>query len=176
MKYLSYALVMLILFSLNMGMFPYLEIFSGTPNLLMLFVIALSVESKDYDFIVLAFLSGLFLDFYTDVAIGSFSVGFMLLGILIQYIAKEYLVLELNWKYLLGLMVAGYVFVYAFVWVYGLCMYRFGLANAAVELPMLQKRILPELFYNAVLLYPLYWVTDLMREFILRNDRRRYSN
>lgn len=174
MKYLLYMVAVVVLLGINVGVFPSLKLMYGMPNLLMLFVMVLSLEVGDRDYLPVAFAAGLFLDFYSGVPVGGFALAFMLLGLIMQAVSSRYLVLELNWKNLLAFMAASYVFTHTFIWLYSTLLHRFGLTQVVVEFPVLWQKLLPELLYNALLLFPIYWLAELLKTAIARLTRRTY--
>jgi cell shape-determining protein MreD len=172
MKYIIYIATIIVLLGINVGVFSNLQFFSGVPNLLLLFVIIFSLENESRDFLIVAALSGMILDFYSGAFIGSFTIGFLLLALAVQAVSNSFLALEINWKYLAGLTVGGWVLVYLFVWVYGYYTYKLGWNPAFIEFVTVRNKIIPEVVYNLLLLYPMFLLGSAVKRFISLVTRR----
>ena len=98
MKYLIYTILIIVLLSINMEA---ARLFFYTPvrvNLLVLPVIFSAVEKRDRSFLFLAFVSGLFLDFYGSAPFGTFLFSFILGASLLNWAAQAFWVHALSFK------------------------------------------------------------------------------
>lgn len=175
MKYIIHIAVIIILLGLNVGFFSNIKFFSGVPNLPLLYVIIVSLAKQGYDHIWIALVSGLLLDFYSGTFIGSFATAFVVLAIIVQALANRFLVLEISWKFLVSLVVGGWLFVYMFVCGYTFLAYLLGWAPTFVEIAIVRQKIIPEILYNLFLLFPLYWGSIALKQFIAQVTRRYFD-
>lgn len=168
MKYPAYITSIILLLSLQVGLFGYLKISSAAPNLLLLLVVSLSLEKEDYDFFFAALAAGLFLDFYSSAFPGSFAFGFLLAAYLVHLSAHSIVTYEINWKYLAGFLTAGMLLSYLWLWAYSAAVFRLGWWPERVTLATMGHEMLPEFFYNALLIYPLYISTRFVKRGLTR--------
>jgi rod shape-determining protein MreD len=160
MKYLIYTLAIVFLIGLNFGLFGFLQVKGIMPNLLFLFVLCASLERRQSeDFLFVSLLSGLFLDVYSGVFFGSFTVTFLVLSMLIQLLLNNFLALELTWKFILIMFLAGFVFLNFSLWLYMGLAYKLKLVKFYFEPFSPSAKFVWELAFNFILLYPMVWFT-----------------
>ena len=111
MKYLTYIIAVIFLFSLNIGLFPMLKINGYMPNLLLLLLIFFAFEKEGLDFFFVALLGGLFIDVHSAVFFGSFTLAFLCCALILHLAANQLVILELNWKYLSAAVIFSTLFV-----------------------------------------------------------------
>ena len=115
MKYLIYSALLIILLGLNSELSA---IFFSTPvrlNLLLYPVVFSALDSGNNDYLFMAFLSGLLLDFYNASPFGVWLFSFLLIGAFSSWTAKTFLVYKLDLKILPVLVLAAYVLMAAMV-------------------------------------------------------------
>lgn len=166
MKYFIYTLAIIILIGLNLGLFNNLQINNQIPNLLLLLTLYFSLEKDSYDFFFIAFVSGLFLDFYSAGFFGGFTLAFLSLALLLHLLASNFVLLELNWKSLSLLLAASLVILNSLLWLYGLWVYKLNWAFGYTGLKTFASAFLPGLIYNWLLLYPMYLCYGLIKNLI----------
>jgi len=166
MKYLLYLLAIIILVGINIGLFNNLQIGGQIPNLLLLLVLYFSLDKDSYDFFFLAFVSGIFLDFYSADAFGAFTLAFLLVAISARILSSRVVVLEANWKYLTLLLLGSLLCFDLVVWLYGLAAYSLGLSLGYVSIRAFTASLIPGFFYNWLLLYPMYMLYDFLKNLI----------
>lgn len=89
MSYFFNSLVLLILSITTVGFLPYVTFFNTVPILPLSFIIALSYLRKGFEPILLATLTGFFLDVFTAPEFGFYTIFFLLTSILIRIIFYE---------------------------------------------------------------------------------------
>lgn len=176
MKYLVYILAILVLLALDVGLFGQLRVFGAAPNLLFILVVLAALEKKDYDFFFLAFFSGLFLDFYSGLFVGSYALGLVLLAFGLNFLVQNFIVADVGWKYFWAIILVSLVLIDVFIWVYGQAVFRLGWFFTPVSGRLLLRQFVPQLCYNLILLFPVYWLFEQVKVFIrqqtLRQKRR----
>jgi rod shape-determining protein MreD len=172
LKYIIYIATVIALLGINVGVFANLKLSSGVPNILLLYIVTLSLTKQSHDHLWVAFLAGILLDFYSGTFIGSFALSFPFLAAIVQALANKFLVLEINWKFLAGLAVGGWLFVYGFVAGYTFLAYKLGWSTTFVDIAIIKNKVIPELIYNLILLLPVYWVSVALRQFMSQVTRK----
>jgi len=166
MKYFVYLFLILILLGLNVGLFNYIRIFGQMPNLLFLLALCASLEKNDFDFYFIAFVGGLFLDFFSTGFFGGYTFSFLVVSLLAHFFADNVLVSGFNWKTLSGVLLVGFL-VFSWVWwLYSFVSVLLGLAPDFLSLKEFLLTLVPGIFYNLLLLYPIYILNNLTREFL----------
>jgi hypothetical protein len=166
MKYLIYVIAIIFLVGVNLGLFNNLQLFGQIPNLLLLFTLFAALEKKDYDFFFVAFICGIFLDFYSASFFGSFTISLLLLALCLHILANTLALFELNWKSLGLLLLAGLVLLDLFSWIYGFAAYQFNWAPNFIAFQSF-VRAFPAIFiYNLLLLYPTFLFYNFVKKII----------
>lgn len=166
MKYLIYLLAIVFILGLNVGLFAYLKIGGVAPNLLLIFVMLFSLEKDSYDFFFIALISGIFLDFYSVVTFGSFSIALVLLAYFLHLFVNRLVVFESNWKYLLGILAGSLLLVNIIIWLYSEAMFKLDLIPFPMETKLLLNQVVMGFIYNLLLLYPMYRFTDFVQRVV----------
>ncbi|MCL5666628.1 MAG: hypothetical protein M1383_02560 [Patescibacteria group bacterium] len=169
MKYLIYLLAIILLLGLNAGIFSSFQIKGVMPNLLLLFMVLFSLDRGDSetrdnaDFLVIAFLSGLFLDFSSTTFFGSFALAFLLISLVLRLSSRHLLVFEMNWKYYSAALAVSLAALSFFIWFYNLLCFRLGWAAYLLDGKVLRSGYLISLVYNLLLLYPMYLFAESVK-------------
>ncbi len=166
MKYLLYALTIIVLAGLNIGLFPFIRIMGAAPSLLLVFLTISALEKDSLDFIFIAFCGGLIADAYSGAYFGAYTLAFLLLSLLLYLTVQRLFAVNMNWKYLVVTMAIVTIFVNCAVWLYSVLVYKAGLAPLAIEWHLVRKLILPESAYNILMLYPIYILSVFLRNTI----------
>lgn len=169
MKYFAYFIVILALLALNLGLFPYIRLWGAEPNLLLLTVVIFALEKGEYDFFFVALCAGIFLDIYSGFFFGGFTLTFLLLGYLLHLLVSKVLMMELGAKALVIIISVCTLLSLLMVWLYNWAAFKFGYIPDVLDFHTLEFRILPEIFYNLLIGYPLYlfiiWFKEKIADF-----------
>jgi len=168
MKYLAYFIFIVLALALQTGVFGYFKIAGAGPNILLLLLVTLSLEKEDYDFFFVSIICGLFLDFYSSLFVGSFLFGFLITAYCLHLAASALLAYEINWKYLLLFLVAAMLISQLWLWGYSALAFKLGWWPERVSINLIRRLFLPEFFYNAVLIYPVYILTRFIKKGLIR--------
>ncbi len=166
MKYFIYFIIIIGLIGFNIGLFNNLQIYGQIPNLLLLFSIYLCLEKKDFDFFFVAFFSGLLLDFFATNFFGGYTLSFLVVVFCLYLLINNLLVFELNWQVLSLLLLGSLLLMNSVLWLYGLLVFKLGLSSEYIGIKIYAAGILPEFFYNWIVLYPMYLFSDFVKKFI----------
>ena len=166
MKYLIYIVAIIFLVGLNLGLFNNLQFFGQIPNLPLLFTLFAALEKKDYDFFFVAFICGIFLDFYSASFFGSFTISLLLVALCLHILANTLALFELNWKSLGLILLAALVLLDLFSWAYGFAAYRFNWAPDFISFRSFVGAYPATFIYNLLLLYPTLLFYNFVKKFI----------
>jgi rod shape-determining protein MreD len=163
MKYIIYFFTIIFLLGINIGVFSYLKIFGAVPNLLLIFLVVLFLQSGHEDYFVLALLSGLLLDFYAGTFPGSFAFAFLFLGVLLSICIRYLLMLESDWKSLLSVLTVAVFFVAVFVRLYSLAVVWLHWSPQVLDFQGFWLKTVAELAYSLLLLYPMSYLVKFLK-------------
>jgi cell shape-determining protein MreD len=173
MKYLIYIVAIIILFGVNLGFFSNLPVQHQVPNLLLLLTIFFSLEKNSYDFFFVAFLSGLFLDFFSFVFFGSFTLAFLILALSLHFLANHFVVLEINWKSLSLLLALSLLILNVVMWLYGIIALKFNWAPYYINFKTIFSALPIAYIYDWLLLYPVYLCYSSLKGLVANLTLRR---
>src|ERR1700690_3255463 len=174
MKYLVYLIAIIVLLGVNLGVFNYFPIKEQIPNLLLLLVLLFALEKKDFDFFFLAFVSGLFLDFYSAGFFGGFTLAFLAVSLAAHLVVDNIFVFEINWKTLSLSLLVGLAIFNLVIWAYGLLAYKLSWESEYINIGVYISHFPVNFLYNWLLLYPVYLFFTFLRSFVdnLSSHRR----
>jgi hypothetical protein len=109
MKYLLYLFLILVVLAVNIEITELISKSFFHVNLLLILCVLSAMEKKNYDFLFFTIASGLILDIYSPQNFGSFSVIFLLIAWLVNWVVKNFLVYEINLKISIILLSLSYV-------------------------------------------------------------------
>jgi len=173
-KYLIYAIAIILLAGIHIGLFGYLKFFGVTPNILLLFVVGFCLQREADDSFFIALVAGLFLDFLNGLFIGSFTLAFLLLALLLYFLIHRLVVFELSWRYLLAVAAASTVLADIFAWAASTAALHFGWAQVSIDAQVLKRHLPLEILYNLLLAYPLYALATWLQNFILQLQGKKH--
>ncbi len=164
MKKLILFVSIIILFGLNIGIFPYLKIFGTVPNLLLLFLIFFVLEKKDNEIYFVAFFSGLFLDFTSGWLIGGYTFSLLFVAFILSFISYRLAIFKISLKSISLAIVFCLLVSKIVVLAFGFLAFKFNLWPVEVRVGLIRPEIFAEIFYNLLLAYPIYLFTRFIVE------------
>ena len=174
MKYLLYTIAIILLLAINVGLFGLFPLYGAVPNLLFLFLLFFSLNKRIYDYFFIAFLAGMFLDFYAATAVGSFIFSFLFLAFVLHEVVEKVAVFEVDWKLQIALMAASLQLLDLLLWLYNFLAFKFGWSVIAVSLRVLEGGFAPQFIYNLILFYPMYLLYENIQNLLQRLASRKY--
>ncbi|MEK7161325.1 MAG: hypothetical protein AAB729_01390 [Patescibacteria group bacterium] len=166
MKYLIYTIAIILLFGINLGLFGNLPFFGKTPSLLFLLTIYFALEKKDLDFFFIAFVSGVFLDFFSAHFFGAYTMSLLVLAAGLHLFTQNFILQELNWKFLIGVLLGSLALLQTFLWLYALSVSSMHLAQETESLGIYFNGFAGSFFYNLFLMYPVYFFYGYLRKLV----------
>ncbi len=174
MKYLVYLVVIYLLLILNFGVFGELRLIGAVPNLMLLFVISLALISESLEFVAVALFAGIIWDTYGSLPIGSFALGFVIVGLLANLLFRKVFFYNFNWKHFPLAVISGIIVLSLWLWIYTATLAHFHLALFPINFKQLLHSLLPTLIYNLLLMYPVYGLTIAVNRWIISFQKNRH--
>ena len=135
MSILISAISVFLLYGLNIGIIPLFPIVGIVPNFIFIFFIIYAFETKYFPAaFFLSLLSGLILDFSSEVYAGSFLFAFFLVLFILRFFTSKIFILEKNIKNTYIIFTVFFIFVYGFVFLYNFYAIQLGLRHLTVWL------------------------------------------
>ncbi len=163
MKYFIYFLAIILLLGLNLGVFSSLKIWGIAPNLLLIFVMIFTFSDSSFDFVFIALLSGIFLDVYSPLYFGSFSISLLLLAYCLYFLVHNVLTFEIDWKFFSLILAGSLLFVFLCLWGYNKFIFRLGLSTTYTNFHFFTSRFLIEFLYSWALFFPMRKFVELVK-------------
>jgi rod shape-determining protein MreD len=175
-KYIIYFISILLAFGLTAGLFSQVSVLGAVPNIVLLLVVVSALEKGSLDFVFLAILGGLVLDFYSGLFVGSYSFSLLLVGYMLQFVVNNVLVEEVTWYNLLFMVLLSVLVTHGFVYGYNYLLFNLHIANFYLDPREFLKLLLPLLAYHLLLAYPAYALGTGIRNIIasLKIKRHRF--
>jgi hypothetical protein len=125
-----------------------------------------AIDKKNLDFYFFALIGGLLLDFFSTTYFGSYGFGFLLTGVFVYAMAGSLFFLEVNWKSL-SLFLFGSLALLSFsLWFFNFAAFKFGWTVLYSPLKLYMTEFPANFFYNWLLLYPMYLVSNKLKDLI----------
>lgn len=175
MRYFFYFIFLALICGISVGLAFKIPVYGQSPNLLLLVVFVYSLDKTEDDFLLFAFLAGIFLDVFSGSLIGSFTFPFLLTSFVTRQIAENFLWLDRGRKTLPILLLPFMAIFYGFYF-----SVNFALKSSAVGifganyLPF-ARDLLIAYFYNLILLFPVYWATAYLKYFLRKYVEKEYK-
>lgn len=162
LKIFLYFVLIVFIYAFNAGVLKEFQLFGALPNLFLLLVIYLSMETKGEFYLAASFFCGLLLDFSVGVFLGSFSVSFMIIALILRSISHDFVVLDRNWKYLPVILLLAQALVYIWIYFYNRIAVSLGVSINLLGFKPLMNRFVWESVYNLAFIYPIWKIVSLV--------------
>ncbi len=136
---------------LQSSILPQIRIASGQPSLVLLFVLAWSLNAELDDALFWAVTGGIMQDLMSQAPLGTSSLSLVMIAFVANSIRRQ--VYSVNIVMLLGLVLAGTI---VFQVTSLLILAMVGMPYGLIE--MIRNVLIPTLFYNLLLIYPVYFI------------------
>ncbi len=173
MKYVVYAICIIIFTGLQAALFAEFPIWHVVPNLLLLFTVFMAAKSEGYEFVFVALIAGFFSDTIIGLPIGSFMLGYTLLALIVNALFNWLITLTFDWKYVPLVALAGAALLQLWLAVFAGIAQRIASQAIPVDFTIALSRMLPILVVTAIAMYPVYWLTDGLVLFLDRIEMRK---
>lgn len=175
MKYFIYIIIIIILLSLNIGLFGHFRFFNTVPNLLFLLLLFFSLEKYEFDFFFIAFFCGIMLDLFAATFLGTFIFSFLVLAYVLHEFVAKIAVFEVDRKWQILFMAVSLQILNLLLWSYNFFAFKIGLSPDLISLKDLEKVFVPQFIYNLLLFYPVYLLYYGIKSLILKLNSRKYK-
>ncbi len=172
MRYLIYIAVIVSLFGLNLGIFHNLQINNQIPNLLFLLSICFTLDNEGFDFFFIAFTSGIILDFYSTGFFGGYTLGLLIISVLMYLFINNILVIEVKFRSLAVSLLLALILLNVIVWLYGFTAYKLNITPSFISFKTYIDSFPINFFYNLFFIYPVYLFSSNLRLFVEKLNMR----
>lgn len=169
MKWLLYILIILVVIIIDQSLFNVFDLGAFAPDLLLLLTLAVVWSFNNFDFLIFAGLGGFWLETVMALPAGSLVVGLILVGSLAYLIINRWLYSEKPWQYFLGAVIVGTILVHVWLWAYTGLLFAFNWTEVVVNSEALLRTLLPAIFVNILLTYPILIITELLAKLTQRS-------
>lgn len=114
------------------------------------------LDKKDYDFFFIAFISGIYLDFFSAHFFGAFTFSLLFLSSILHIVTQNFIIRELNWKFVVGLLLSSLAVFRVFLWIYAIAVSVMHLSQPTEAINVYFNGFFWSFVYNLLLLYPVY--------------------
>ncbi len=168
MKWIIYALIILIVVVIDQSLFNVFHLGLFNPDLLLLFILASVWSFNNYDFLIFAVLGGFWLETVSGLPVGSLILGFILTGSLAYIVINRWFYSEKPWQYFFGAMVVGTIIVHLWEWLYTNVLHTFNWTQVTVSGQMTLRGLLPVLLVNTIFVYPILIIIESLAKITQR--------
>lgn len=174
MKYLIYTLALIVLLGLNIVVFNNLDIQGQIPNLLLLISICFAIDNEGFDFIFIAFVSGLFLDFFSTSFFGAYTSALLCVSLLIYFFINNFVEITIRLRSLAISLFFSLILYNLVIWFFGFVVFKLNLVQNHTAFKTYASVFYISFLYNLVLIFPVYFGASNLRKFVENlNIRRR---
>ncbi len=164
MKYLLYLFTIFVLFILTVILQPLFSIYGAFPNLLLLFVLVLAIfKDKDYSFLFVAFVSGLFLDSYYGSLFGGYMFSFLFLSVGFHILSNYFFSIGLSLKSWAPFILGSIALFYLLFWIYSNFLVFVNLEDFTLSIRGNFIQIIIEAFYSLFVSYLIYKLVEYLK-------------
>jgi rod shape-determining protein MreD len=173
MKYLIYSFIIVLLVGLVGGVFDVFTIFRSVPQLMLLFVAIIAAERKNFDFAFIAITGGILMDAMTSVAVGSYILSYLAIGLVIKYVFENYLLSSNSWKHLPWIVAASILFQHIWLWLYNGTLARVATGVPAFTFSEIIILSIGGILYTLLLYLPGYWLIERLNDYLVSMEQRK---
>lgn len=173
MKYIIYSILILFLLAVNIESTRLFLAWPVRLNLLLLLIVFAGLKKHNYDFLWMAFVCGLFLDFYHAAPFGSFLFTFLITAWLVSWAARIFWVYELDWRGIGLFMVLALIFSEILLWTYSAFLPGREFANVSFDFRQFFVRLVYQLPLHLLLALPLYALWQRIEHMIAKMESGR---
>ncbi len=172
MKFVLYFLSIVILAGLSVGIFQPLAFFGVVPNLLFLSVLVLALDKQEQSYLIYAIMAGVWLDFYSTVPIGSFSITFLIIASGVRFFVFAIVPYELHFRHILAISITAVALFYLLYTGYVLAFSSFANLPQLLTYKEVLLKLPYQVLYGIVCLYPVYVFMVGIRKFLFKLNPR----
>lgn len=173
MKYIIYSVVIIFLNGITAGGFQHFSILHAVPQLVLLLVVLVAAERKNLDYIFVAIMGGIFLDFTTSLAFGSYTLSFLIIGFAAKFLFDEMLLARSPLKHIPWIVSSAILFQYLWIWLYNGTLIRFHSSYLPLRISDAMLIAIGAIIYTLLLLFPAYWIIEKLNDYIERLENRK---
>lgn len=156
-KFLVYLFTLIMLLALNVS-FP-ATFRNIAPNFLFLLVVFYAFRKDNPDFLWIAFFAGLLLDIYGGNFFGSFTLGFLLIGALVNFTTRTFFTADPSIEFTSLIVAGSSVLLALFLFVLNFVAARLHWAAYPISPRIFAGKVWLDLLLNLIFAAPIYYLT-----------------
>lgn len=173
LKIFIYLFTVIFLFSINAVLPPAR---SGMPNLLFLLVIFYSFRSEDAAFLWPAFFSGLLLDIYGNYYFGVFTLSFLVIALLVNYLTRTFFISDPSIGFMSAVVFFSYLILVGSFYLANSAAYSLHLALHKADIIYLKEKIWIDLLLNLIFALPVFFLAEMNDRIAVKFGRGRTNS
>ncbi len=173
MRYIFYIIGIGAIAALTFGLFNIWAWHGLVPNLLLLAIVSLALAFRNYDYLAIALIGGIWFDTLYGLPIGSFAIPFVLCGFGSAVIFQRWLFTEVTWRHFIVVTVAATLLLNFWLWLYTNLLFMVKWSPIAIHGGQMLRNIALILIANILLAYPVYVIVELIAHSTLRFKRNK---
>lgn len=173
MRYIFYIIGIGAIAALTFGLFNVWGWHGLVPNLLLLAIVSLALAFRNYDYLMVALIGGIWFDTLYGLPIGSFSIPFVLCGTASALIFQRWLFTEMTWIHFMIITIAATLLLNFWLWLYTNLLFFAKWSSLAIHGGQLARNLILIIIANVLLAYPVYVIVELIAHSTLRLKRNK---
>lgn len=175
MKWFVYSLIILLIIIIDQSVFNVFHLGLFTPDLLLLFALAVVWSFNNFDFFIFATLGGFWIETMHGLPVGSLVLSLVACGSLAYLVINRWLFSEKSWQYIFAAVVIGTMVIHGWLWAYISFLEVLGWSHVAMSTTMMFHSLLPALIVNLILTYPVLVLVELVAKVAQKSSRSIYK-
>lgn len=173
MRYIIYIIVIGAIVALTFGLFNQWGWHGFVPNLLLLTILSVTLAFNNFDYLVVGVIGGIWFDTLYGLPIGSFSIPFIVCGLLCSLAFQRWLFTEVKIKHFIFAAILATVMLNFWIWLYTNGLYIVKWSPLAVDGWQLLRNTPLAVIANVLLAYPVYVIVELIAQSSLKLKRHK---
>lgn len=173
MRYVFYAITMGLVVAVTFGLFSVWGWQGLVPNLLLLIIVSTALAFNNLDYLMFAFIGGIWFDTLYGLPLGSFAVPFIFIGLACSLAFQRWLFAEVAWWHFILATFLGTIALNAWLWIYTNGLHAFDWSPIAIHSGQLLRTTLFMLVANVLLAYPVYVIVELIAQSTMRFNKNK---
>lgn len=161
-----YAIGIVISFLLQTSVFSFLKLADTVPNVMLAFVVCISMMRGSKEGMSVGFFCGLLIDIFYGTGLGKYALLYVIIGYINGYFYRLYY----QYDIVLPLLV---LFVNSLIYDLAIYVFFFLIRKRLGFLSLLKSIMIPEILYTAIIAIAVYWLLSLILSKLDEYEERR---
>lgn len=173
MRYIFYVISIGFIVAITFGLFNVWGWHGLVPNLLLLIIVSVALAFNNMDYLVIGFVGGMWFDTLYGLPIGSFSIPFIVCGMLSSLAFQRWLFSEVTGKHFIITIALATLLLNGWLWLYTNSLFAVGWAPFGIAGGQLLRNMPWLLLSNVLLAYPVYVIVEVLAQSTTRFKRNK---